>query len=196
MGAALSAMCAPASERLTGHWLGLGRFDHVLITLAKEQETLLQPERTVQSCHHASSHWSCFGRVIRSSFDLESGTWPPDQGVLVGVCGIKLAHGLRDTLQTLDQVAEALAEVTHDHALPDSRIACRVRAWALCRAICSASFSRRKTGAPIRRHKVAEGASPNPRISSRRAHSTRTRRAPLALRPIHAHGDRLCAVAL
>jgi hypothetical protein len=28
----------------------------------------------------------------------------------VGVCGIKLAHGLRDALQTLDQVAKALAE--------------------------------------------------------------------------------------
>ena len=109
MGSALSALCDPASERLTGHWLGLGRFDHILITLAKEQETLLKPERTVQSCHHASSHWSCFGRVIRSSFDLESGTWPPDQGVLVGVCGIKLAHVLRDALQTLDQVAAALA---------------------------------------------------------------------------------------
>lgn len=114
MGAVLSALCAPSSERLTGHWLGLGRFDHVLITLAKEQETLLQPERTVQSCHHASSHWSCFGRVVRSSFDLDEASWPPDQGVLVGVCGIKLAHGLRDALQTLDQVAEALAATLSD----------------------------------------------------------------------------------
>lgn len=114
MGTVLSALCEPDSERLTGHWLGLGRFDHVLITLAKSQESLLQPERTVQSCHHASSHWSCFGRVIRSSFDFKSGTWPSDQGGLVGVCGIKLAHGLRDALQTLDQVAEALATALAD----------------------------------------------------------------------------------
>lgn len=114
MGVALSTLCVPAEGRLTGHWLGLGRFDHILITLAKEQESLLQPERRVQSCHHASSHWSCFGRVIRSSFDLESGAWPPDQGVLVGVCGIKLAHGLRDALQTLDRVAEALATTLND----------------------------------------------------------------------------------
>ena len=114
MGAELSSLCVPTPSRLTGHWLGLGRFDHILITLAKTEEALLKPERTVQSCHNASSHWSCFGRVICSSFDLGLGVWPPNQGVLVGVCGIKLAHDLRDSLQTLDCVAEALSKALGD----------------------------------------------------------------------------------
>jgi hypothetical protein len=127
MGAALSTLCAAQSERLTGHWLGLGRFDHILVTLAKEAEPLLQPERAVQCCHHASSHWSCFGRVILSSFDLEAGVWPADQGVVVGVCGIKLAHALRDKVPDLKQVADALTEQLKD--LPGQWLVSSTTGW-------------------------------------------------------------------
>jgi hypothetical protein len=91
-----------------GHWLGLGRFDHVFVTLAQERDTLLKAERLVQTCPHASSHWSCFGRVILSSWDIEAGQWPPGQGAILGVCGIKLAHGLRDALGDLDSITRRI----------------------------------------------------------------------------------------
>ncbi|WP_395734848.1 hypothetical protein [Prosthecobacter sp.] len=63
----------------------------------------------MQKCPHTTSHWSCFGRVIAASFDPATGQ-PSDCGALLGVCVIKLAHRLRDTLTELEPVAAAIQQ--------------------------------------------------------------------------------------
>lgn len=110
-GCQLSDLRQTEQAAVFGHWLGLGRFDHVFVTLAKEPETLLKAERLVQACSHASSHWSGFGRVIKASWDVQAGQWPVDQGAVLGVCGIKLAHGLRDALGDLESITQRIEEV-------------------------------------------------------------------------------------
>jgi hypothetical protein len=109
LGFSLSELCRTASGGFSSHYLGLGRFDHILVTMATEEADLLRPEKKVQKCPHTTSHWSCFGRVIDGSFDPAAGL-PSDCGVLLGVCVIKLAHRLRDALPELDPVAEAIRE--------------------------------------------------------------------------------------
>jgi len=109
-GCLLSDLQQVGSAVLNGHWLGLGRFDHMFVTLARESDDLLKAEKTVQSCTHANSHWSCFGRVIAASWDYGAAQWPTAQGPILGVCGIKLAHALRASVDDLNRVGECIAD--------------------------------------------------------------------------------------
>jgi len=113
LGLSLSELCCARQDGFSSHYLGLGRFDHILVTLATGEADLLLPEKKVQKCPNTTSHWSCFGRVVDASFEPAAGL-PSDCGVLLGVCVIKLAHRLRDALPELDPVAAAIRQALGD----------------------------------------------------------------------------------
>lgn len=112
----LSSLASTTDYRFAGHWLALGRYDHVFVTVAKDSDSLRIAERKVQHSMNALAHWSCYGRVLGASWDITNKCFPDAVPPLLGICGIKLMGTVREVEGILEKLTVRMRVVLKDIA--------------------------------------------------------------------------------
>ncbi|MEM9479109.1 MAG: hypothetical protein AAGA58_05530 [Verrucomicrobiota bacterium] len=81
---------AKTAKGTTLKWLALGRFDHLVLELSGDPESILATERNVHQTVEASSHWGYFGRLLYpAAFDWKK-TY--EKYGVAGFCTIRTAE--------------------------------------------------------------------------------------------------------
>lgn len=114
LGNELSSLTDNTDYVFRGHWLALGRYDHVFITVAKDADSLREAERKVQHSMSALAHWSSYGRVLGASWDTVNVCFPAQVPPLLGICGIKLMGSVRDVEGVLENLTERMRVALKD----------------------------------------------------------------------------------